>query len=50
MKTSDVLDVVMAAFVVGGILVLTRPGSQGVNLVRSLGGAFNGLLKTATGQ
>jgi hypothetical protein len=44
------VDVVVIAFVVGGILVLTRPGSQGPSFVRALGGAFSGLLATATGQ
>jgi len=38
------------AFLVGGILVLTRPGSQGPSFVRSLGGAFDGLVQASTGQ
>jgi len=44
------VDVVVVAFIVGGILVLTRPNSQGPQFVRALGSAFSGLLATATGQ
>jgi hypothetical protein len=36
--------------VVAGILVLTKPGSQGPTLVNDLASGFEGSLKTATGQ
>jgi hypothetical protein len=44
------IDVITYAFVVGGILVLTRPGSQGPQFVRALGGSITGLVQGATGQ
>lgn len=43
-------DIATYAFLVGGILVLTRPGSQGPAFVRALGGSFTGLVQGATGQ
>lgn len=43
-------DILTYAFLVGGILVLTRPGSKGPEFVRSLGGAMDGLVQSATGQ
>lgn len=45
-----VTDIATYAFLVGGILVLTRPGSKGPAFVRSLGGAFSGVVQAATGQ
>jgi hypothetical protein len=44
------VDLGTYAFIVGGILVLTRPGSKGPQFVRSLGGAFSGVVQAATGQ
>ncbi len=44
-----VADIATAVVVVAGILVLTRPGSQGAKLVSAIGGAFVGALATATG-
>ena len=46
---NDVVDVLTAIVVVGAILVLTRPGSQGPALVHNLGSAFSNALGTATG-
>lgn len=43
-------DVATYAFFVSGILVLTRPGSKGPQFVRSLGGAFSGVVQAASGQ
>jgi hypothetical protein len=43
-------DVATYAFLVAGILVLTRPGSKGPQFVRSLGGAFSGVVQAASGQ
>lgn len=47
---NKVADVLMALAVVGGILVLTRPGSQGPSLVSALGGAAASIFGVATGQ
>ena len=47
---NKIADVLTLAFVVGGILVLTRPGSQGAKFVSAVGGAAIGLLQAATGQ
>jgi hypothetical protein len=46
---NQVVDVLTAIVIVGGILVLTRPGSQGPALVHNLGSAFSNALGTATG-
>jgi len=45
-----VTDIATYAFLVAGILVLTRPGSKGPAFVRSLGGAFSGVVQAASGQ
>lgn len=44
------VDVLTYAFVVGGILVLTRPGSKGPQLVNSLTGGFADIVRASTGQ
>lgn len=46
---NSIVDIATMLVIVGGILVLTRPGSQGPSLVDSIGGAFQGALATATG-
>jgi hypothetical protein len=43
-------DFLVYGIVVGGILVLTRPGSQGPGLVKGLGGALIGFSQAVTGQ
>jgi hypothetical protein len=45
-----VVDVVTYAFIVAGILVLTRPGSQGPKFVTALGSSFTHLVQAASGQ
>ena len=45
----EVADVLLAIILVGGILVLTRPGSQGPGLVKALTTGFSSSLKVATG-
>ena len=47
---SDIVDVLTAIVIVGGILVLTRPGSQGPQLVQNLGSSFSNALGTAVGS
>lgn len=47
---SDVVDVATALVVVAGILVLTRPGSQGPGFVSAIGGAFSNAVSASTGQ
>jgi hypothetical protein len=46
---NEIVDVLTAIVVVGGILVLTRPGSQGPGLVQNLTAGFANALGTATG-
>lgn len=43
-------DFLVYGIVVGGILVLTRPGSQGPGFVSALGGAVAGFGQAVTGQ
>lgn len=43
-------DIGTYAFLVGGILVLTRPGSQGPALLNSLTAGFVHLVQASTGQ
>lgn len=47
---NKVADIATYAFLVGGILVLTRPGSQGPKFVTALGGAFSHVVQASTGQ
>lgn len=46
---NEIFDVLTAIVVVGGILVLTRPGSQGPGLVQNLTSGFGNALGVATG-
>jgi hypothetical protein len=43
-------DFLVYGIVVGGILVLTRPGSQGPSLVTSLTSGLTGFAQGVTGQ
>lgn len=47
---NKITDIATYAFLVAGILVMTRPGSKGPQFVRSLGGAFSGIVQAASGQ
>jgi hypothetical protein len=47
---NSVTDIIVYSFVVGGILVLTRPGSQGPSFVKALTGGYAGIVQAATGQ
>lgn len=47
---NDITDLGVYAFIVGGILIMTRPGSQGPKLVSSLFSGFSGVVKASTGQ
>lgn len=44
------VDLGTYAFLVAGILVLTRPGSQGPRFVTALGSSFAGIVRAASGQ
>lgn len=43
-------DFLVYGIIVGGILVLTRPGSQGPGFVSALGSALTGFAQGVTGQ
>lgn len=45
-----VFDLGVYAFVVAGVLVLTRPGSQGPRLVTALTSGFSHVVQAASGQ
>lgn len=47
---NSITDIVVYSFLVGGILVLTRPGSQGPAFVKALTGGYAGIVQAATGQ
>lgn len=50
-KSTNVLtDIVVYSMIVGGILVMTRPGSQGPSLVSASTNGYAGIVKAATGQ
>lgn len=49
MKTNVLSDLIFWSFVVGGTLVLTRPGSQGPGLVKSLTDGYAHIVTAATG-
>ena len=43
-------DIVVYSMLVGGLLVMTRPGSQGPTLVTAATNGYSGIVKAATGQ
>ena len=43
-------DFVVWSFLVGAILVLTRPGSQGPTFVKNLTGGYARIVQASTGQ
>lgn len=43
-------DLIFWSFGVGGILVMTRPGSQGPAFVKNLTGGYSGIVQASTGQ
>lgn len=43
-------DLIVYSFVVGGILVLTRPGSQGPKFVTNLTTGYARIVEASTGQ
>lgn len=43
-------DFLVYGIIVGGILVLTRPGSQGPGFVSAIGGGITGFAQAVTGQ
>lgn len=47
---SSVTDLVVYSFVVAGILVMTRPGSQGPGLVNAVTGGYAKIVQAASGQ
>ena len=46
---NQIVDVFATIVIVGGILVLTKPGSQGPALVQNLTAGFGNALGVATG-
>lgn len=47
---NKLVDLGTYAFLVAGILVLTRPGSKGPQFVTALGNSFSYVIKAASGQ
>jgi len=47
--TNNIADIFGMIVIVGGILVLTRPGSQGPALVQNLTAGFSNALGVGTG-
>jgi hypothetical protein len=47
---NDISDLITYSFLVGGILVMTRPGSQGPALIKNLTSGYSGIVQAATGQ
>lgn len=50
MKANSVTDILGLLVVVGGIMVMVRPNSQGPALVKSFTDGFSSMLATATGS
>lgn len=49
-STSVFTDIVVYSMLVGALLVMTRPGSQGPGLVSSATTGYSNIVKAATGQ
>jgi hypothetical protein len=47
---NDISDLITYSFLVAGILVMTRPGSQGPALVKGLTSGYTGIVQAASGQ
>jgi hypothetical protein len=47
---NNLTDLIVYSFLVGGILVLTRPGSQGPQFIKSLTGGYTNIVQASTGQ
>jgi hypothetical protein len=43
-------DLITFSFLVGGILVMTRPGSQGPSFIKALTGGYARIVQASTGQ
>lgn len=46
---NKLVDLGTYAFIVAGIVALTRPGSQGPGLVSAIGSAFGNIVTSASG-
>lgn len=49
-QQNAITDLVVWSFLVGAILVLTRPGSQGPKFISNLTGGYANIVKASTGQ
>ena len=49
-QTNVFTDIVVYSMLVAGLLVMTRPGSQGPALVSSAESGYAGIVKSATGS
>jgi hypothetical protein len=47
---STLTDFVFYSFLVGGIFVMTKPGSQGPAFLKSLFGGYSQVVQASTGQ
>jgi uncharacterized membrane protein len=50
MGRNSITDIFFYAFVVGGIFLVTKPGSTGGAFVKNVGASSVGLVQAATGQ
>lgn len=50
MGKSTATDIVVYSFVVAGIVVLTRPGSQGPTLLKNLTSGYARIVQASSGQ
>lgn len=50
MGNNAITDLIVYSFLVGAILVLTRPGSQGPALVKNLTSGYGRIVQASTGQ
>lgn len=49
-QTNVFTDIVVYSMLVAGLLVMTRPGSQGPALVTAGEAGYSGIVRAATGQ
>ena len=50
MNKNTLTDLIVYSFIVGGILVMTNPKSQGPRLVKNATAGYAGIVQAATGQ
>ena len=50
MRNNALTDLIVYSMLVAGILVMTKPGSQGPSFIKSLTGGYANIVQASSGQ